>query len=327
MQRRAFFFVCVLLSVCLAVGIALLTKDLAAGGESRDRKPTAVDSRQESGRQADAGRAANSDPALAGGETVRREDPVAAAMAAAYRARTYSSLLRAIAELGPEYALDAYDLKDAADELCSVMRGTSASYLELYRKKVAKGSVEAHPQNEASYALVDARRLEFCDVAKSVVGRDDALASMQKRRAQAEASPDYARLLEIEGQFMQDGGDAAVAGMVDVARSTHSPAVFKEAIEMLAETGWLPPSFLPPPGFDHEELQVKITAVGSFLAYCHLNSSGCAPGSLLSVRACLPFDCVRGESVQQFLARRVTPDELRAAQAYANALLALRRRG
>jgi hypothetical protein len=276
-------------------------------------------------------------PAEGGNGTPRENQPVDAGpggvlddgvqLAHASAAGSYSSMLDHLAALDATYALDAYDLVSHANHLCGVMGGQDAaqSYLDLYQRGVTQGWIEQNRETEASYRLVDSVRAAFCDSAIALAGPQDAAQTFEQRRVEAARSPDFARLLELEEAFMVDGSDAPVAGMAEIAASTPSPSVFREAADRLAETGWIPPGY-EAPGFAHPEQNHMIAGLGSLLAFCGLSPGACGPGSLTSTRACLPSNCRAGESLQQFLARNHTPDEFASAQAYAAALLAMRRR-
>ncbi|GIX35646.1 MAG: hypothetical protein KatS3mg126_1425 [Lysobacteraceae bacterium] len=248
-------------------------------------------------------------------------------LAQAFAARRHSSMLQSLAKLDAEYALDSYDMVSYANHLCGVMSGghqpASETYLDLYRLGVSKGLIEENSETEASYRYVDSAREAFCDLGVPSESPQDAAAMSEQRRSEGARSRDFARLLELEKEFMVDGSDGPVEGMAKILASTSSPSVFKEAADMLVETGWIPPGYKVP-GFAHREQQQMIAGLGNFLAYCALIPNGCGAGSLLTLRACMPSHCRPGESLQQFFARNFTPDEFSAAQSYANALLAMR---
>lgn len=258
-----------------------------------------------------------------------KSDPVAAGLARVYGATSYTTLLRYVSELGPDFALDAHDLLEWADHLCSVQGaladGVGRTYEELYEYLVARGMVRAHPEVEASYLYVNRMQSSYCDVGTSNVDRSLWQEKVEKKQLLGSQSPDYARLLEAEKMAADPGAESLVSVAVDIATNTNSPAVFKEAADKLAASGWLPPGYQMP-GFAHDQQQLVIRELGGILSQCSLTVNGCAAGSLMAIRFCMPSDCRPGESVQQFLARNHTPGEFHAAQAYAQALLAMRRR-
>ncbi|WP_147652797.1 hypothetical protein [Vulcaniibacterium gelatinicum] len=253
-----------------------------------------------------------------------------ATLGRAYGAPSHMALLRATAELDPAFALDAHDLVQWAERFCSVMgagsRYPGTTYTALYERMVAREIQRAHPQVQASHAYLDQVRSRYCD-AGTPPAEPERLwdERMQIRLAAGIESPDHARLVEAQAQGADLGTEHVLSVALDVASSTRSPAVFKEAVDVLAANGWSPPGFRMP-GLSHEQQQMMIRELGALLAMCALNGGGCGPGKLMAIRWCLPSDCVPGESLQDFLARNHTPNDFRAAQAYANALLAMRRR-
>ncbi len=117
---------------------------------------------------------------------------------------------------------------------------------------------------------------------------------------------------------------------------TDSPAGFREATQEIltgVETGSAPWN---PPGLSHEfasendsrDHEKRWRKVGNQLAFCSLaGASACGPGSVILMSICVAqSNCRRGESYFLFVQRTESPQTLAAAYAYANALLAMRRR-
>lgn len=245
-----------------------------------------------------------------------------------YAAKSHNELLQLARGLSLEFALDAFDLIDASSHICRVGAIGSdtpgESWLGKYRALIARGRMAEHQDTESSFRYLDRFMADHCGSTKDFPAARYAAEWLTERDAQGRKNSDYARLQTATQELSAGASAEAVFVATDVASSTRSPAVFLEAVGLLASVeGWFPEGYQPPALAPMDEIR----ELGNQLAYCSLMGRGCGPGSLLAARYCAPSNCIPGESVAQFLARNHSPSAMREAEKYYRALLRMRRGG
>lgn len=108
----------------------------------------------------------------------------------------------------------------------------------------------------------------------------------------------------------------------DVLRTTRSPGMFMDVATELASAEWSPTADTF--GYKQDVIQAG-TMYGAIIAMCS-EYAFCGPDSVFTLRACAPLDCPPGFSMDQWLRNQLTGEQYAAAQRYAEAYRAMRKR-
>lgn len=251
------------------------------------------------------------------------------------------------AMIGNNLLLDSILLKDQANAICNFLHGFAqngkSSYLVdtigEFRKPVTKDAM-------VSAVMVDNFRKNFCTygIALAEYGSGyesyDAYLSAEREINEAAQLGAVQRAIDLVSEVntlsSEEMSNAEVNDMIAIARkdlldfvtSTDSPAAFRRAAELLSDDsplgrGWYP-NGVRERAVWVEGPESAWRTVGVQLAFCQMVGAGCDPNSLSAFDSCMPGNCRPGESVADFLRRTTSPQQMEAAQAYADALLALR---
>lgn len=262
------------------------------------------------------------------------KDPVQAL----YAAHSLSDLAIASARLTGEHVLDTKTMEYSADAFCGFgsTRGAPARPFEEVIRDMDAGS-DADAIRSAQW--LDRQRATFCEGRAGSPGFDPlsaltlpAAAGLDELdRLEADfGSVDFdAEGMDVVGEEPTLAQARRVAKeelriqVLDFMARTDSPAAFSRASEMLVPyDDWYPEGVrakasrqLGPPHW---------RVAGSEIAFCRLAPSACAGGSLTVISRCMPLNCRPGESLLDYYRRTQSPQTIEIANAYADALLALR---
>jgi len=265
-----------------------------------------------------------------------------------YGAATIDELEINAAMAGNQLLLDSIILKDQANTICNFLHGFAQNGKSTYlvdtigefRKPVTKDAM-------ASAVMVDNFRSNFCThgIALAEYGSGyesyDAYLSAERGINEAAQLGVVQRATDLVSEVnslpSDEASDAKVKDKIATARgelldfvaSTDSPAAFRRAAELLSDDsplgrGWYPNGVRERAVWVEGPESIWRT-VGVQLAFCQMVGPGCGPNSLAAFDGCMPGNCRPGESVADFLRRTNSPQAMDAAQAYADALLAMRR--
>lgn len=334
-QPRRLFFAAITISMAVAAAMLIYTRreadqrathidvqpsEFAPGGALTGAEPSVSDSRVAPLRESPSLRAFN--------------DP----LQALYAAHTLSDLAIASASLTGEHVLDAKTMEYSAERFCGFgsSRGAPARSFEEVTRGMAAGS-DAEVIRSARW--LDRLRASFCEGRAGSPDFDPlsaltlpAAAGLDELdRLEADfGSVDFdAEGMDVVGEEPDLAQARRVAKeelrtqVLDFMARTNSPAAFSRASEMLVPyDDWYPEGVRAKAsrqlGLPHWRV------AGSEIAFCRLAPSACAAGSLTVISRCIPLNCRAGESLPDYYRRTQSPQTIEIANAYADALLALR---
>ncbi|PKM14394.1 MAG: hypothetical protein CVV12_14160 [Gammaproteobacteria bacterium HGW-Gammaproteobacteria-2] len=232
-----------------------------------------------------------------------------------YNVRTESDLLSSSAMAPSELQYDAEKLLDWAVSLCALD-------INNYYYRHAPSNSDSAKNEVESLRLVNLFSRTFC---VSGVGNGALVSARDIMRERIagnglNAAIEFAKMVDADSS-LEDRSFAQVA-LLDIVKSTESPALFQDAAELLSDGSlgdWQPNGFEWK--YKDSEFRRGAAILGSIIARCQLFSD-CGPGTLMSIRYCLPLDCRFGKSITDHLSYQVSPVMREDAEAYANALLA-----
>ncbi len=335
-RPRSLLFAVIMISVAAIAATLIYTM-----GETRRRATESNTRSLQAGRD---GALTNAGPSPAVGrlETLRESRPARAhknPVQALYAARTLSELEIASSMLTGERVLDAKTMEYWADRFCSFGSydgGPERSFEEVTRS-IAAGS---DADGILSARWLDRLRATFCEGRVGPPSFDPLFALNLPSEA---GLNELARLEAVSGGLDLDNEDIDVLAddpalaqarrgakdelrtqVLDFMARTDSPAAFIRAAEMLVTLGddWYP-------GGTRAKAERQMTPpywrmVGSEIAFCHLAPSACAAGGMTVISRCMPLNCRAGESLLDYYRRTQSPQSIEIANAYADALLAMR---
>jgi hypothetical protein len=275
-------------------------------------------------------------------------------LASLYSARTIDELQRLAPVVNGEQVADLVELSTLSEVFCNVgyslVDGGNEPSMKVFVKMLTRSkSGGATSQDLASAEWLDGLRARFCSqgVALQDTNANDAFSSLDASMIEAAGLVEVHDALALRDE-LESVADRIESGesiseqsaadllqrvsetrerLIDFLKRTQSPAAFRRAAEVLSEDlfakGWYPgvtsnyaDNFMAP--------EIGWRSVGADLAFCRLAGPGCGPTSMALVHRCMPNNCRPGETVADFWRRTTSPQAMEAAQAYADALLAIR---
>jgi len=331
-----------LLFALIMISVAALVAALIYTGREADRRAT--DHEVRPFQAGPSGALTNTRPAPADGriESEREAHPVLAhtdPVRVLYAARTLSELEIAATMMTGERMLDAKAMEYLADRFCSFGSydgGSTRTFEETARAM----AMENDADGMSSAQWLDRRRATFCEGRfgppildplsvlnlSQEAGIDD-LARLESAFSSLGINNEGVDVLDDDANLAtarRDLKDELRAQVLDFMARTSSPAAFSRASELLLDADdWYP-------GGTRAKASRQMglpywRMVGSELAFCQLAPSACAAGSLTVISRCMPMNCRPGESLQDYYRRTQSLQSIEIADAYADALLAMRR--
>lgn len=254
------------------------------------------------------------------------------ALQIAYNAVTIDDIYAQEIVAQGESAYDLSALKHRAEALCQDPLGTKRKRTFIEFIEMMNQGAPLSPTQLASAQLLDGFRARFCTrgiAAYAIEGRDldidaeafgmSALANALRVQYEYGEKPDQSEVSEKETESVR-------AALLDFMAQTESPMAFRLSAELLGQDTPLGEWWAPPKSYTvNAPKPSQARAVGGEIAFCQLAGNACAANTLTTIRACMPANCRAGESLMAYYRRTQSPEVIEQAQAYANALLAMRR--
>lgn len=267
-----------------------------------------------------------------------RADVRADPLGTLYGARTLTDLKNSLYALTGDRVYDGLELEHDADLFCAyggLADGRARSFVEVTRS-FSGGS----PDAMRSAQWLDTLRSTFCEgrIGSPPPGFDpvllldlphmaglDELAELETAARQVDVDEliaDRAERVEIVQARAQS--DEIRAHLLDFMAATGSPAAFRRAAESLTSVGsdWYPGETRAKAALQNTPPYWRM--VGPELAFCRMAPAACAAGSMTTINRCMPINCRPGESLLDYYRRTESPQTMAIANAYADALMALR---
>jgi hypothetical protein len=243
-----------------------------------------------------------------------------------YAQQRFSALIAAADLAGSN--IDSYEARFAAISLCHYLKDGGGNFVSLV-SRVSDGNASAEALQSAGF--IDGYRRKFCDLGVDSMATPYWLEYRQGLEAAARTSGDRAalRLLEIEAMAASEEAESDPVVRTEVETiflETRSPATFMRAGTLLAsgalgEWGAGDGMYL---GAGQTEVMANVRQAAVVLAYCDLFQV-CGAESLVSMRACIPYDCAPGITYPDVVRRGMSPTQFELARRLAEAMISTRR--